>query len=111
MSKVTAPKPEPVAEPVAEAPKAEEPKEIHVPPMSTETVNGKVMQILHVVVNNELVTLKGKPDYIYVDVFEFIEFDLSRPQGKMVETLINGRKAQYTEPLENGDKLEIFWKD
>ena len=111
VSKVNVPKPEPVAEPVAEAPKAEEPKEIHVPPMSTETVNGKVMQILHVVVNNELVTLKGKPDYIYVDVFEFIEFDLSRPQGKMVETLINGRKAQYTEPLENGDKLEIFWKD
>lgn len=82
-----------------------------VPPMSTENVNGKLLQILHVIVNDELVTLKGKPDYIYVDVFEFIQFDLSRPQGKSVETLINGRKAQYTEPLSNGDRLEIFWKD
>ncbi|MBP3421372.1 MAG: rod shape-determining protein [Lachnospiraceae bacterium] len=111
---VPAPAVEPVVATVAEpAPEAVEdkPAEVHIPPMSTETVNGKVLQILNVLVNNELVTLKGKPDYIYVDVFEFIEFDLSRPQGKSVETLINGRKAQYTEPLQNGDKLEIFWKD
>lgn len=80
-------------------------------PMSTENVGGKLLQILHVIVNDELVTLKGKPDYIYVDVFEFIQFDLSKPQGKSVETLINGRKAQFTEPLSNGDRLEIFWKD
>ncbi len=107
---VAAPVATPVTEPAPEA-VAEKPAEVHIPPMSTETVNGKVLQILNVLVNNELVTLKGKPDYIYVDVFEFIEFDLSRPQGKSVETLINGRKAQYTEPLQNGDKLEIFWKD
>lgn len=86
-------------------------EKMSIPPMSTENVDGKLLQILHVIVNDELVTLKGKPDYIYVDVFEFIEFDLSRPQGKSVETLINGRKAQYTEPLSNGDRLEIFWKD
>lgn len=84
---------------------------VKVPPMSTEQVDGKLLQILHVIVNDQLVTLKGKPDYIYVDVFEFIQFDLSKPQGKSVETLINGRKAQYTEPLHNGDRLEIFWKD
>lgn len=89
----------------------EEAKTLTVPPMSTENVDGKLLQILHVIVNDELVTLKGKPDYIYVDVFEFIQFDLSKPQGKSVETLINGRKAQYTEPLSNGDRLEIFWKD
>ena len=66
---------------------------------------------LTVIVNGEPVTLTGKPDYIYVDVFDRINFDLSKPQGKMVETLINGRKAQYIEPLHNGDELEIFWKD
>ena len=56
-------------------------------------------------------TLTGKKEYMYVDVFDRINFDLSKPQGKMVETLINGRKAQYIEPLHNGDELEIFWKD
>jgi hypothetical protein len=31
--------------------------------------------------------------------------------SKTVETLINGRKAQYVEPLKTGDVLDIFWKD
>lgn len=84
---------------------------LSIPPAQTENVDGKLLQTIHVVVNEELVTLKGKPDYVYVDVFDYIEFDLSKPQGKMVETLINGRKAQYTELLSNGDRLEIFWKD
>lgn len=64
-----------------------------------------------VIVNGDPVTLTGKSEYIYVDVFDRINFDLSKPQGKMVETLINGRKAQYIEPLHNGDELQIFWKD
>ena len=64
-----------------------------------------------VTVNGEKVVLSGKPDYIYVDVFDHIDFDLSRPQGKTVETLINGRSAQYVEPLKTGDVLEIFWKE
>lgn len=84
---------------------------VAVPPMSVEMADGRQLQILHVIVNGALVTLRGKPDYIYVDVFQYIDFDLSRPQGKSVETLINGRKAQYTEPLTNGDRLDIFWKD
>lgn len=64
-----------------------------------------------VTVNGDQVILDGKPDYIYVDVFDKIDFDLSKPQGKMVETLINGRKAQYIEPLKTGDVLEIFWRE
>lgn len=97
------------------APKTEKEPEtqsqLSIPPAQTENVNGKSLQTIHVVVNEEVVTLKGKPDYVYVDVFDLIDFDLSKPQGKTVETLINGRKAQYTELLSNGDRLEIFWKD
>lgn len=86
-------------------------KNIQVPPARTENVGGTMVQTLYVVVNDEVVEMTGKPDYIYVDVFQFIQFDLSRPKGTAVETLINGRKAQYMEPLSNGDRLEIFWKD
>ena len=39
------------------------------------------------------------------------EFDLSKPQGKAVVTMINGRDAQYVEPLSNGDELQIYWRD
>lgn len=84
---------------------------IQVPPMKVEMIDGKTFATLYVIVNGKVVSMTGKEDYIYVDVFDFIQFDLSRPQGKSVETLINGRKAQYTEPLSNGDRLEIFWKD
>lgn len=62
-------------------------------------------------VNGAAVTLSGKQDYIYVDVFDKIDFDLKTPKGKTVETLINGRKAQFTDGLKTGDVLEIFWKD
>ena len=87
------------------------PGSIQVPPARTENINGALVQTLYVVVNDEVVEMTGKADYIYVDVFQFIQFDLSKPQGTAVETLINGRKAQYTESLSNGDRLEIFWKD
>lgn len=73
-----------------------------------DTAAGRAVQVI---VNDKPVTMTGKQDYIYVDVFQFIQFDLSKPQGKSVETLINGRKAQYTEPLSEGDRLQIFWKD
>lgn len=86
-------------------------KNIQVPPAKTENVNGALVQTLYVIVNDEVVEMTGKPDYIYVDIFQFIDFDLSKPQGTAVETLINGRNAQYTEPLSNGDRLDIFWKD
>lgn len=91
--------------------KVQQAKEIVIPVAETVVVNGKMTQTIHVLVNDELVTLKGKSDYIYVDVFQFYEFDLSKPKGKAVATMINGREAQYIEPLANGDRLQIYWRD
>jgi hypothetical protein len=61
-------------------------------------------------VNGEDVKLTGKSDYIYVDVFEFIDFDLSKPQGRAVVTMLNDRKAIFNEPIKSGDKIEIRWE-
>ena len=66
---------------------------------------------LTVFVNDAPVVLSGKPDYVFVDVFDFIDFDLSKPQGKSVVTIHNGKPAQYMDPLNEGDRLEISWKD
>ena len=63
-----------------------------------------------VIVNNRPIVLKGKSSYVYVDVFEYIDFDLSKPQGTIVTTL-NGRPAQYMENLQNGDRIEIYWRN
>lgn len=65
---------------------------------------------IQVIVNHSPITLRGKDRYIYVDVFEAIDIDLSRPRGKGIVTTLNGRKAQYMEPIEAGDVIEVYWK-
>lgn len=65
---------------------------------------------ISVYVNNEKVTLKGKESYVYVDVFDYIEFNLKKPEGKNVVTKLNGRDAQFMEQLNPLDKLEIYWE-
>ena len=69
----------------------------------------KIPITMTVIVNNQPIVLKGKSSYVYVDVFEYIDFDLTRPQGTIVTTL-NGRAAQYMENLSNGDRIEIYWR-
>ena len=63
-----------------------------------------------VIVNEMPVVLTGKVNYVFVDVFSFIEFDLSKPAGRNIVTRLNGRNAEYMEPLNEGDVLEIYWE-
>lgn len=65
---------------------------------------------IHVLVNNQPVVLEGKPQYIFVDVFEKIDFDRSRPKGMGIVATLNGRPAQYMEAIQDGDVLEIYWR-
>lgn len=64
-----------------------------------------------VTVNGEAIFLTGKSSYIFVDVFNYIDFDLSVPQGSGIVTELNGRNAQYMEPIHSGDVIKIYWKD
>jgi hypothetical protein len=62
-------------------------------------------------VNGQPVQLTGKKEYVFVDVFEKIDFDLSRPKGSGIVTRLNGREAQYMESIHSGDTIEIYWKN
>ena len=64
-----------------------------------------------VVVNRSPVTLSGKPSYVFVDVFDKIDFDLTRPKGKNIVTSLNGKPAQYMETLHDGDVIDIYWSN
>jgi len=65
---------------------------------------------IQVIVNGEPVVLDGKKSgYVFIDIFNYIDFDLSTPKGLIV-LLLNGRKAEYTEPLRSGDVIEIKWE-
>lgn len=63
-----------------------------------------------VTVNGEQIKLSGKKSYVFVDVFEYIDFDLSKPQGSGIVTHLNGREAEYMESIRSGDVIEIYWK-
>jgi cell division protein FtsA len=65
---------------------------------------------LHVIVNSEAVTLHGKADYIFVDIFDAIDFDLSKPNGRSIVTTLNGTTPDYMQSIKEGDKIEVYWK-
>ena len=63
-----------------------------------------------VTVNGEQITMSGKKEYVFVDVFNYIDFDLSKPQGSGIVTRLNGRDAQYMETIYGGAVIEIYWR-
>lgn len=64
-----------------------------------------------VIVNGKVERLSGKAGYVFVDVFEVIDFDLTRPKGKGIVTKLNGREAQYMEPIYDSNVIEIYWEE
>ncbi|KAA8672700.1 cell division protein FtsA [Clostridium sp. HV4-5-A1G] len=62
-----------------------------------------------VVANGKNVVLKGKKDYIFVDIFNHIEFDLTKVKGRLYLHL-NGNNASYYDALSEGDIIEIGWE-
>ena len=64
-----------------------------------------------VYVNGEPVPMMGKKEYIFVDIFDRITFDLKAGGGRAIATLVNGREAAFSEKLQHGDKVELYWKE
>lgn len=64
-----------------------------------------------VTVNNETVILRGREEYMFVDIFEVVDFNIHESNGRSVETLVNGQNASYTQKLNPGDNIIIRWKE
>lgn len=64
---------------------------------------------INVLVNGAPVLLEGKSSYVFVDIFDKINFDLTKPQGNIV-TKRNGNGAEYMEQIFDGDVIEVFWE-
>lgn len=76
--------------------------------VSAENEESAQVHDITVIVNKMPVTMTGKSRYVYVDIFDYIDIDLSKPQGAIITTL-NGRTAGYMETLESGDVIEVYW--
>ena len=80
---------------------------------SSETVNAVVDESNSIIVyvNGEPVPMSGKKDYIFVDIFDRITFDLAAGGGRAIATLINGQDAAFSEMLHDGDQIDLYWKE
>ena len=83
-----------------------EKQEEAAPERVTDTQNNIV-----VTVNGEAVEMMGKESYIFVDIFDRITFDLTAGKGRAIATLINGEEAEFSQPLHDGDRIDLYWKE
>lgn len=64
---------------------------------------------LNIIVNENNMTIEyTKKNFVFIDIFDYIDIDLTKPNGKLILT-INGVKADYYQQINNGDKLEAYW--
>ena len=77
---------------------------------SEDSVKNILARDIHILVNNEAVTLHGKSEYVFVDIFDSIDFDLTRPNGRAIVTTLNGKTPDYLQSIHEGDKIEVYWK-
>jgi hypothetical protein len=63
-----------------------------------------------ILVNGKSVPVRGiDRKMVFVDIFEYTDFDISRPQG-ILELTLNGIKANYTDLLKSGDVITLGWR-
>ncbi|GAB6169447.1 cell division protein FtsA [Clostridium carnis] len=82
---------------------------------SLENINEKEIkenfsENMHIVVkvNGNEVILSDKSEYIFVHIFNYIDFDLKEAKGT-INLKLNGNMAGYTDVIKDGDEIEIFW--
>jgi cell division protein FtsA len=81
--------------------------EVTYEPKKVQEAEGK--NPIMVIVNKEEIKLSGKESYIFVDVFNHINFDLTIPKGS-INLRLNGNPAGYTDKLTEGDEIEVYWQ-
>lgn len=101
------------AEPEKEQPESAEPEttqSVIEPGAATSKPQEKGVSLL-VYVNQQPVHLTGKMSYIFVDIFDFYEFDLKASNGRAIITKLNGQQAQFSATLQAGDEIELGWQE
>lgn len=64
---------------------------------------------LKIKVNGQEIVLDSEKSPVFVDIFNYIDFDRSKPRGKLVMTK-NGQPASLTAKLADGDEIYIYWE-
>ncbi|QXM05640.1 cell division FtsA domain-containing protein [Crassaminicella indica] len=66
---------------------------------------------IKVSINGQAIEIpKKNRELIFVDIFDYFDFDRTKVKGILIMKL-NGKKVGYTDPIKNGDDIEIYWKN
>jgi cell division protein FtsA len=84
--------------------------ELKVIDQNEEAITKGEVSSITVNINGENTLLKGKSDYLIVDIFGHIDFDLTKAKG-IINLILNGEKAPYTASIKEGDIIEVFWSN
>lgn len=76
--------------------------------ISLENINDN-KKVKLVINGTEMEIPYTKDKFIFVDIFDYINFDLSSLNGKLVLS-VNEREAEYMEELKDGDNIRIYWE-
>ncbi len=83
------------------------PKEVD---FSTDGNKPADARTIRVTANSRQYILSGKPNYVFVEIFDAMQFDTSKVKGTELVMTLNDHKAQHFEELHDGDKIEIYWR-
>ena len=66
---------------------------------------------IHIQVNGQRITLKGKDRYIFVDILDYYPFDMTVARGTSLVLKVNQQPAEFSSPIENEDVIDIYWEE
>ncbi len=59
-------------------------------------------------VNDEEIEMHDRKDYMFLDIFNYIDFNTDKAQGDLI-LKINNRPANYADVINDGDRIELRW--
>lgn len=62
-----------------------------------------------VTVNGESIVLKGKANYVLVDILDVYPIDTAVAHGDRMEIKVNGVDCDFTHPIRSGDNVVLRW--
>ncbi|MBQ9767517.1 MAG: rod shape-determining protein [Lachnospiraceae bacterium] len=85
-------------------------------PQSTETAQNGAgaapgTKDIIVLVNNQPKVLSGKSSYMLVDVLDVFPFNLADARGREAVVRVNEISTNFMQPLAEGDRIELYWKE
>ncbi len=80
------------------------------PPLDFKALEVNLSLDYNFIVNGKNVSVTNRNrTMMYVDIFDYINFDLKQAKG-MLDLKLNGERAKYTDEIKTGDIIDISWR-